>query len=124
LSERIEAELDKIRRFVEEISKDWGVSPPKVEFLGYVPILGYTPVAYYVYETKTMYLHPRFVDLFAVLHEFFHHIQNEYRWHDLQTIAEERRKKPHCERIHEIEAKVFESYAEFYRKLWREIVGE
>jgi hypothetical protein len=117
LSEDLRA---KVKRFIEEVSRDWGVKPPEV----YVTTIEYADAAaYYNVEDKAIYISPRYVDLEVVLHEFAHHIEFEYglmdRWAAWREVV-----NPHCQRRSEYWAKAFaDQFRRFYDRLWREIVG-
>jgi hypothetical protein len=118
LSEDLRA---KIKRFVEEVSRDWGVNPPEVVLQRIEEFPLYR--AYYNWVDKVLIVDPRGASFRVILHELAHHIQNELKLIDRATVERELA-KPHCQRSYEVEAKVFErAYREFYGRLWREITG-
>jgi hypothetical protein len=118
LSEELEA---RVKRFLEEVSLDWGVTPPDV-YIHPGPL--YAAGMYDDYY-KIIHLDPECVTLRVVLHEFAHHLQHELGLGiDDPEFLEREVRKPHCERVYERQAKVFEkSFDRFYERLWREIVG-
>jgi hypothetical protein len=111
----------RVKRFIEEVSRDWGVRPPNVVIRR---VLEYMDAdAYYDETTKTMVLDPRGVTLRIVLHEFAHHLQFEYGLVNRDILRREIG-KAHCARNYERWAKTFEkSFDRFYERLWGEIVG-
>jgi hypothetical protein len=109
----------RVKRFLEEISRDWGVTPPDVSIH---PGPLYAAGLYDDFR-EMIHLDPGSVTLRVVLHEFAHHLQHELGLVDLPLVNRELG-KPHCQRVYEAWAKVFEkSFDRFYERLWREIVG-
>ncbi len=118
MSEELRA---RVKRFLEEVSRDWGVRPPDFIIRGIPEFLNAN--GYYDNVIKTIVVDPKSVTLRVVIHEFAHHLQYEYGLID-DKVVREAWSKPHCARDFERWAKFFEkSFDRFYERLWREIVG-
>lgn len=109
----------RVRRFVEVLSRDWGVSPPNVVV---TTLKDEDTAAEYVPRKKTIYVTPRYVTLKVLLHEFAHHLQYEFGLMDEKTAWKEVT-KPYHQRDSEVWADAFaDKYHRFYYGLWREVV--
>jgi hypothetical protein len=118
LSELAELER-KVREFVNKVSADFGVSPPKVRFArpAFADVAGW-----YDEYGKEIVLNSEYINLESALHEFAHHLQNLRGV--LARVSREEFGKVHCERGFEREAKGFAAvYQDFYRDTWKKIVG-
>jgi hypothetical protein len=119
------SELEKVRKFLEILSADFGVRPPRInleETLG-----GMDVVAWYLGANRTITLRKGLEPtLDVLLHEFYHHLELEQiaagRWkRKLEPSGE--LLKPHCERIFERKAKFFASdFYDFYKEVWEKLV--
>lgn len=119
------SELEKVRRFLEMLSADFGVRSPRVNVEEALD--GMQVAAWYLGANRTITLcrglEPT---LDMLLHEFYHHLEQE----QVSTGRWKRRLepssvllKPHCERSFERKAKFFASdFYDFYREVWEKLV--
>jgi hypothetical protein len=115
--ERLEELRVRVARFVERVSREFDVPPPRV----FVKKDLKKTCCFGFYDDVEKAIHvDAEVDLRTVLHELAHHIQFTKLG---LTVDPAEFSKPHCNRGFEAEAKAFEMfYYTYYYDLWRRIV--
>lgn len=117
--ERLEELRRKVGKFVELVSREFGVPPPRVFIKK--GLRETCCAGFYDFVEKAIYLDDRFVDVHTTLHELAHHIQHEKLG---LKVSEDDFRIPHCNRPFEAEAKAFaDFYKDYYEGLWGRVVG-